>query len=211
MEFLFLGIAYLIGSIPFSYIFGKRFKNTDLRKHGSGNLGTTNAFRVLGKTIGIFVLILDISKSGLLVLLVKSNPSLFGINMLHPLYYGFASIIGHIFPVWMKFKGGKGVASSFGLVIAYAPWVGIPLLPIFILIILFTKYVSIASTTVAIAVSVISIILFLTSSNPIYDISFVIISILSAILIIYKHKQNYVKLINGTENKSYLFNPRKKI
>jgi len=210
MEFLFLVIAYIIGAIPFSYIFGKKFKNKDLRKHGSGNLGTTNAFRVLGKTIGIFVLILDITKSGILVLLVRYNPELFGVTMLHPLFYGLASIVGHIFPVWLKFRGGKGVASSFGLVIAYAPWVGIPLIPYFILVIHYTKYVSLASTTTALATSIIATILYFTSSNPVYDITFMIVTWIATVLIFFRHRQNFIKLFNGTENKSHLFKKKDK-
>ncbi|QWC00609.1 glycerol-3-phosphate 1-O-acyltransferase PlsY [Mycoplasmatota bacterium] len=212
MEYLFLVIAYIIGAIPFSYIFGKKFKNKDLRKHGSGNLGTTNAFRVLGKTIGIFVLILDITKSGILVLLVRYNPELFGVTMLHPLYYGLASIIGHIFPIWMKFKGGKGVASSFGLIIAYAPWVGIPLIPYFILTVHFTKYVSIASTSTALLTSIIASILYFASDNPTYDLIFMIVTWTATLLIFYRHRSNFVKLYHGNENKSYLFKkPNKKI
>ncbi len=209
MEYLFLVIANIIGAIPFSYIFGKKLKNKDLRKHGSGNLGTTNAFRVLGKTIGVLVLILDITKSGIMVLIVRYNPELFGVDMLHPLFYGLASIVGHIFPVWMNFKGGKGVASSFGLVIAYAPWIGIPLIPYFILAVYFTKYVSIASTTTALAASIIATILYFTSTNPVYDLIFIIVIWFATILIFFRHRQNFIKLIKGTENKSYIFKKKK--
>ncbi|MCF7923671.1 MAG: glycerol-3-phosphate 1-O-acyltransferase PlsY [Candidatus Izimaplasma sp.] len=205
MEFLFIVLAYVIGAIPFSYLFGKKFKNTDLRKHGSGNLGTTNAFRVLGKTIGIFVLILDITKSGLLVLIIKHNPSILGVEMLHPLYYGLASVVGHIFPLWMKFKGGKGVASSFGLLIAYAPFVGIGLLPFFLLVIYLTKYVSIASTSTAIMTLITVTILNLTIGPPQYDLPLVTVTTIVTILIFYRHKDNFIKILNGNENKTYLF------
>lgn len=211
MEYILLVLAYIIGSIPFSYIFGKKFKNKDLRKLGSGNLGTTNAFRVLGKTIGILVLVLDIAKSGLLVLLVKSNPQLLGIDMLHPLYYGFVSVVGHIFPIWMKFKGGKGVASSFGLIVAYAPWVGLPIVLFFIAITHFTKYVSLASILSATVATITVTTLYFISNNPIYDIHFLIISFLSTILIVYRHKSNCMRLIKGEENKTYLFKSKKKI
>ncbi len=209
MEFVFLLVAYIIGSIPFSYIFGMKFKKKDLRDHGSGNLGTTNAFRVLGKTIGIIVMILDISKAGLLVLLVKQNPELLGVDMLHPMFYGFASVIGHIFPVWMKFKGGKGVASSFGIIIAYAPWIGLSLIPFFLFIIYISKYISLASTSTALATSITVFIMVFNGNNPLYDIEFFIVVIVSSALIFYRHKQNFIKILEGNENKSYLFKYKK--
>jgi len=205
LNYLFLLVAYIIGSIPFSYIFGKKLKNKDLRDHGSGNLGTTNAFRVLGNAIGIIVLVLDISKSGLLVLLVKANPELFGVDMLHPLYYGGASIIGHVFPIWMKFKGGKGVASSFGLVIAYAPWIGIPLIPFFIFIAFMSKYISLASTATAMVTSIIAFILYFNSNDPLYDLVFLIVTLFISLLIFVRHKNNFIKILNGTENKSLVY------
>ncbi|MFW5889093.1 MAG: glycerol-3-phosphate 1-O-acyltransferase PlsY [Bacillota bacterium] len=205
MEFIFIVLAYIIGAIPFSYLFGKKFKNTDLRKHGSGNLGTTNAFRVLGKTIGVLVLILDIAKSGLLVIIVRHNPTIFGVEMLHPLYYGLASVVGHVFPIWMNFKGGKGVASSFGLLIAYAPIIGLGLLPFFILVTYFTKYVSIASTSTALMTLIVVTILNLTIGPPYYDLPLVTVTAIVTILIFYRHKENFIKIINGNENKSYIF------
>jgi len=205
MAYILLFLAYIIGSIPFSYLFGKKFKNKDLRKHGSGNLGTTNAFRVLGSAIGIIVLILDISKSGLLVLLVYHNPVIFGIEMFHPIFYGFASVLGHVFPIWMKFKGGKGVASSFGMIVVYAPWIGIPLIPFFLFITLISKYISLASTSTAMVTSIIALILYFNSNVAIYDIEFLIIVIICSTIIFVKHKQNFIRIVQNNENKTYLF------
>lgn len=210
MAYLFLLIAYIIGSIPFSYIFGKKFKNKDLRKHGSGNLGTTNAFRVLGKAIGILVLVLDITKAGILVLIVRENPMIFGIQMLHPIFYGGAAVVGHVFPIWMKFSGGKGVASSFGIIIAYAPWIGIPLIPYFLFIIYITKFVSVASTSTALVTSIIVFILFFNSDVAIYDLEFLLTTVFVSTLIFIKHKGNFVKIINGNENETNLFKYHKK-
>lgn len=210
MEFILLIAAYIIGSIPFSYIFGKKFKNKDLRKHGSGNLGTTNAFRVLGIAIGILVLILDISKSGLLVLLVMRNPNLFGLNMLHPIFYGFAAVLGHVFSVWFKFNGGKGVASSLGIIAVYAPWIGITLIPFFLFIVYITKYVSLGSTATAMVVSLMSIILYFNvPAGSIYDLEFTIVAIAASLLIFYRHRQNFIRILNGTENKSHIFKFKK--
>jgi glycerol-3-phosphate acyltransferase PlsY len=210
MEYLFLFVAYIIGSIPFSYIFGKKFKNKDLREHGSGNLGTTNAFRVLGNAIGILVLVLDIAKSGILVLVVRSNPEMFGVSMLHPMFYGFASVFGHIYPIWMKFKGGKGVASSFGVIIAYAPWIGIPLIPFFIFITYVSKYISLASTSTALVTSIFAFILYFNQYDPHYDLEFFIITIAVSVLIFVKHKQNFIRLHKGIENETHLFRSKKK-
>lgn len=210
MEYILLLAAYLIGSIPFSYIFGKIFKNRDLRKHGSGNLGTTNAFRVLGNAIGILTLVLDVLKSGLLVLLVRQNPNLFGATMLHEIFYGFAAVIGHVFPIWLKFKGGKGVASSLGILIVYAPWVGVTLIPIFLFTTGVTKYVSLGSTTSALAASLISIILYFNvPQGSIYDIQFMLVTIAATSLIFVKHRNNFIKIFNGTENRANLFKFKK--
>ena len=210
MSYIFLLAAYIIGSIPFSYLFGKKLKNKDLRKHGSGNLGTTNAFRVLGLAIGIIVLILDVSKSGLLVLLVMKNPNLFGYQMLHPIFYGFFAVIGHVFPIWFKFKGGKGVASSLGIIVVYAPWIGITMIPFFLFIVYLTKYVSLGSTATALVVSLMSIILYFNVPNSsIYDLEFMIVAIGATALIFYRHKDNFKRIINGDERKSYLFKYKK--
>ncbi|MGM0495640.1 MAG: glycerol-3-phosphate acyltransferase, partial [Bacillota bacterium] len=176
----------------------------------SGNLGTTNAFRVLGKTIGVLVLFLDIIKSGLLVLIIRHNPTVFGIEMLHPLYYGLASVVGHIFPVWMRFKGGKGVASSFGLLVVYAPYIGLGLLPFFILTAHFTKYISVASTATALMTLIVVTILNLTIGPPYYDLPLVTVTTIVTILIFYRHKENFIKIINGNENKSYIFKKKNK-
>jgi glycerol-3-phosphate acyltransferase PlsY len=210
VEYILLIAAYIIGSLPFSYIFGKKFKNKDLRKHGSGNLGTTNAFRVLGIAIGIIVLVLDVCKSGLLVLLVMKNPQLFGLNMLHPIFYGFAAVLGHVFPLWFRFKGGKGVASSLGIIVVYAPWIGVTLIPFFLFIVLLTKYVSLGSTATAMVVSSIAIILYFNvPAGSIYDLEFTLVAIGASLIIFYKHKQNFIRILNGTENKSHLFKFKK--
>ncbi|HOW38786.1 MAG TPA: glycerol-3-phosphate acyltransferase, partial [Bacillota bacterium] len=105
VRWLFLVFAYLLGSIPFSFLYGKLFRGQDIRKLGSGNLGTTNAFRVFGKPIGFATLVSDTLKSGLLVFLMLHTPWFSGLDLFHPLVYGLASVVGHIFPVWFHFKG----------------------------------------------------------------------------------------------------------
>lgn len=201
-KYLFIVIAYILGSIPFSYLLGRYFRHDDIRKHGSGNIGTTNAFRVFGKIIGITVLILDMAKSGLLVFLLKYDIIFAHTDMFSPLIYGFAAVIGHIFPVWLKFKGGKGVATSFGLLLAYSPITAVALIPMFIAITVLTRYVSLASTFTTLTVAYLGTFLYLNrGDNPDYNLTFMIILILITILIFVRHSSNFKRIRNGTENK----------
>lgn len=196
---LYVLIAYLIGSIPFSYLLGKLFKGEDLRTKGSGNLGAANAYRVLGRTIGTTVLILDTLKSGLLVFLIKYTGLFSGINLFHPLVYGFASVIGHVCPVWLKkFKGGKGVASSLGVLLVYNPYIAVIIVPIFLVTVFLTRYTSVASTVAAVSafLTVAIIHFFIGTDWYLFVITFLVVA-----LIIFKHRANYSRLRNRTENR----------
>ncbi len=202
IKFALLLLAYLLGSIPFSYLLGRYFRHDDIRKHGSGNLGTTNAFRVFGKLIGVSVLILDVVKSGLLVYLVKHNLIFPNLDLFHPLIYGLASVIGHIFPVWFKFKGGKGVASAFGLLLAYSPITAVALIPMFVSVTFLTRYVSLASTFTTMTAAYLGFFLYLYSDNTEdYNIYFMIVLIIVTILIFVRHASNFKRIRLGTENK----------
>jgi glycerol-3-phosphate acyltransferase PlsY len=201
LKFILVIIAYLIGSIPFSYILGKSIKKDDIRKHGSGNLGTTNAYRVFGKVIGTIVLIADTLKGGLIVFLLQKNLIFVDADLLHPLIYGFAAVIGHVFPVWMKFKGGKGVATSFGILLGYSPLMALSIFPAFIVIQLATRYVSIASVVSALLSFYIGLAMYFGSVYEHYDLTFVIILFLSVVLIFWRHKGNFHRIRQGTENK----------
>jgi len=198
----FVILAYLIGSIPFSYLLGEWFKKEDIRQMGSKNLGTTNAYRVFGKAIGTAVLILDTLKSGLLVALMKYTPIFDSLELFHPLVYGFAAVIGHVFPVWFKFRGGKGVASSFGLLLAYEPLVAAVVLPVFLFTEFLTRYVSVASTVAAVAALLFSVGMYVFDGHDLY---FLIVTILAVSLIFWRHKSNYVRLAHGCENRVKLF------
>ena len=202
VKYLLVLFAYLIGSIPFSFILGKVFKGQDIRKLGSGNLGATNAFRVFGKPIGFAVLILDTLKSGFLVFLII-NTSLFqSVELFPAIIYGFVSVLGHVFPVWFKFKGGKGVASSFGLLLIYSPFVALGMVTAFIITEYITRYVSVSSTVAAIlAFATVVILHFFVTP----DLVFVIVTGLAALLIIVRHRSNYTRLKMGTENRVKLF------
>jgi len=195
-------IAYLLGSIPFSLLLGLLFQHKDIRKFGSGNLGTTNAFRVFGKPIGFAVLFADTLKSGLIVFLILNTGLFDGVTLFHPLVYGVASVVGHCFPVWLKFKGGKGVATSFGLLLAYNPWIALTLLAVFLLTEYLTRYVSVSST-----VGALSSVLLVTALHFLWrpDLGLVIATIASAGIILFRHQANYKRLRAGTENRVHLF------
>lgn len=202
VKYLLVLFAYLIGSIPFSFILGKIFKGQDIRKLGSGNLGATNAFRVFGKPIGFSVLILDTLKSGFLVFLMLYTSVFDSIDLFPALIYGFISVLGHVFPVWFKFKGGKGVASSFGLLLIYSPLVALGMVTAFLITEYITRYVSVSSTVAAVMafLTVLFLHIFVRS-----DLVFVIVTGLSTVLIIFRHRSNYKRLKIGTENRVKLF------
>ncbi len=211
-KFVFILIAYLIGSIPFSYILGKSIKHEDIRKFGSGNIGTSNAFRVFGKLIGVIVLLLDTSKGGIMVFLLKYTHTMdwlnIGSNFVNDfsLIYGFAAVLGHVFPVWFKFRGGKGVATSFGLLLAYSPIVAVVLIPIFLGTVITTHYASLASTGTTVVYMVVAYTLFFTHFHPeIYDLTYVIITTLATFLILIRHSSNFVRIKKGNENRTQIF------
>lgn len=202
VKYLLVLFAYLIGSVPFSFILGRIFKGQDIRKLGSGNLGATNAFRVFGKPIGFSVLILDTLKSGFLVFLMLYTSVFDSIDLFPALIYGFISVLGHVFPVWFKFKGGKGVASSFGLLLIYSPLVALGMVTAFLITEYITRYVSVSSTVAAVMafLTVLFLHIFVRS-----DLVFVIVTGLSTVLIIFRHRSNYKRLKLGTENRVKLF------
>ncbi len=201
LKYLLILLAYLLGSIPFSYILGSKIKHEDIRKYGSGNIGTSNAFRVFGKLIGISVLILDTLKAGLLVFLINNNLLFPGQELFHPLIYGFASVLGHVFPVWFKFKGGKGVACAFGLLVAYSPITALAIMPMFILITVLTRYVSLASTFTTLTVAYLGVFLYIFGDRSVYDLQFAVILFLTTALVFIRHKSNFDRIRKGTENK----------
>lgn len=186
---LLLIVSYLIGSIPFTLIIGKFFFNKDLRRHGSGNLGASNAFRILGKKAGIVILVLDLFKGTIPVLLgYWLAPEYF-----HVFLFGLAAAIGHVFSIFIKFQGGKAVATSGGAVLGFNPILFLVLLSAFLLTLKLTKYVSVASSVAAIT--------FVIASLFLQDWLMIILSILVAILVITKHISNFKRIKAGTEHK----------
>lgn len=147
-----LVLAYLFGSIPVALIVGKKIKGLDIREHGSKNMGATNAFRVLGFKWGLITFIFDAIKGGIMIVFMKYIIIHFSFYteenfpfVINSLAYGFAAFIGHLFPIFAKFKGGKGVSTGFGSVLAYAPIPALFCLIIFITVVSISRFVSLAS------------------------------------------------------------------
>ncbi|MEA1887422.1 MAG: glycerol-3-phosphate 1-O-acyltransferase PlsY [Bacteroidota bacterium] len=192
-------VAYGLGSIPTAVWAGKLFHNIDIREHGSGNAGATNTIRVLGWASGIPVLIIDIGKgwlaAGLPAMLKLVGPgSSELINM--QIITGVIAIFGHVFPVFAGFKGGKGVASTFGVLLALHPLVTVLCMAVFLAVLLVTGYVSISSISAGIAFPLISLVFFESPS-----VMFTIFAILIALALIITHKKNISRLLKGEENR----------
>jgi len=202
--FLLLILAYLIGAIPTSVWVGKIFFNLDIRKYGSGNAGATNVMRVLGTAVGIPVLLFDILKGFLAVKILALFPGFIPgttefVNM--QIALGIAAVIGHIYPVYAGFRGGKGVAAIFGVLLALNPLSTLCAAGIFLATLFISKYVSVGSITAGISFPFLIILIF---KSPF--ISLKIFSVLVAFLIIFTHRKNISRLLHGTENKaSFLF------
>ncbi|MCL2560571.1 MAG: glycerol-3-phosphate 1-O-acyltransferase PlsY [Turicibacter sp.] len=192
---IFILIAYLIGSFPSGLVIGKVFFKTDIREHGSGNLGGSNAMRVLGKTGGVIVYLLDILKGGLAVFVAMNFQT-----EMHPLIIAIFSLIGHIYPIFAGFKGGKAVASSSGIILFYAPLMFLTLAAIFFGSLAITKIISLSSVIATVSMFLIVWI------NPLNNDNFAdavprVIFALFMILIVVKHIPNFKRIANGTEPK----------
>jgi glycerol-3-phosphate acyltransferase PlsY len=189
--------------MPTSVIIGKKFYGIDIREYGSGNAGATNTFRILGKKAGIPVLIIDILKgfsaTSLVLFITTLVPSTEQfVNT--QLAYGIAAILGHLFPVFAGFRGGKGIATLLGMVLAvHPPAAGICIL-IFIVILLITKYVSLGSILGSVAFPFLIVFVYHTTIK-----SLIIFGIAIAILVILTHQKNIERLLRGEESKANLF------
>lgn len=185
---LLLLIAYLLGAIPTGLIVGKLFFNKDIRKFGSGNLGATNTFRVLGKKAGIFVTIFDVAKG----VLPAIFPIIYDLDI-HGIWFGLTAIIGHVYPIYLKFKGGKAVATSAGVILGVNPVVFLIIAVIFFTLLFTTRMVSLTSILTSIG-NFITTLFF-------DDLILQIISFLIMLLIIIRHSSNIKRIISGTEPK----------
>ena len=190
-------MAYLLGSIPSGLWIGRKFFQIDIRQYGSGNLGATNSFRILGKKAGTIVLLMDLLKGSISVLLLKQM-DLHGIS---PLIIALFAVIGHTYPLFANFKGGKAVATFAGVILAYQPVLFLIGLGIFILTLAISKMVSFTSMlTISIGVLL---------SLYFQDMVLTTIALLADIFIIYRHRTNIQRILNGSEPKVDIFKRNK--
>jgi acyl phosphate:glycerol-3-phosphate acyltransferase len=181
-------ISYLLGSIPSGVLLAKLFKVSDLRKHGSGNIGATNALRVGGKKLGILTLLADSAK-GMVSVLV--GQTLFCAS---PYVCAILCILGHMFPVWLKFKGGKGVATSLGVLLILNWQLSVIAMSVWLFVFIVTRYVSLASIISFLSMPLL-VLIFNFSSAMLYT------AIIIAILVVIKHHENIVRLVKKQEKK----------
>jgi acyl phosphate:glycerol-3-phosphate acyltransferase len=196
-------IAYLLGSIPSSIWIGRSYFGIDVREFGSGNAGATNTFRVLGTKAGIIVLFLDIIKGVTAASLVHYLESVSHgterfVNL--QLFFGILAVVGHIFPVFENFKGGKGIATLFGMLIGIHYVLAVACLALFLVVLFLTKYVSLSSIFAAISFPLFTIYVF-HRDEPL----FITFGIAAALMVIITHKKNIKRLLNGEEAKTRLF------
>lgn len=181
-------LAYLLGSIPSGLIVGKLFFGKDIREHGSGNLGGTNTFRTLGVKAGLAVSIADVLKGTLAAFL----PVIFEADM-HMLAVGVFAVIGHMYPIFAGFRGGKAVATSGGILLAYAPLLFLFMLLFFFISLYITKYVSLSSMLTAIATFIYALFT--------RDVPLIVVVAVLAFFVIYRHRANITRIRNKTEPK----------
>lgn len=182
-------MSYLIGNISSSVIIGRKYKDVDVREHGSGNAGATNAIRVLGKKIGAVVFVMDVLKG-----VIPSAIGLYFGGIEIGFVCGVCAVVGHIFPIFLKFKGGKGVATSLGVGLVLNPIYALIGLLIFVAIVFKTKYVSLGSVLGTITFPILQI---FTTDNAIV----MIFSGLLGLLVLFSHRENIKRLVKGTESK----------
>jgi glycerol-3-phosphate acyltransferase PlsY len=201
-------IAYLLGSIPSAVWVSKWVYGIDIREHGSGNAGATNTFRILGSKAGAGVMFADMMKGFIAVKLSlfsaypwTSEPF---VNL--QIFLGLAAVIGHIFPIWAEFRGGKGIATLFGMILSIHPIVAISLVLVFVMMLMLTRYVSLSSIAASIAFPVLILFIFNAQAQ---ELSYRLFAIATAFLVVLTHHKNISRLISGNESKVPIFRRKK--
>jgi glycerol-3-phosphate acyltransferase PlsY len=200
-ELLFIFLAYLIGSIPTALIISKRFFGVDIREYGSGNMGATNTFRVLGSNYGTVVMLFDILKGMLAVSLYNFLPYYLRNNTLYDrtnlmVVLGMAAVIGHIFPLFARFRGGKGVATLFGMVLGIQPVIAICCTGVFLLVLFFTRYVSLSSILAGLFLPI--CVLWIWDDDV---TMYRLFAVLVAVMIVFTHQKNIIRILRGDESR----------
>lgn len=193
-------IAYLLGSISFSVIFSKKIAGIDVREEGSKNAGTTNVLRTVGKKAAALTLICDILK-GVIAVLIGYSISFITKDLNAALLVqiaGIFAIIGHTFPVFFKFKGGKGIATSLGILLLVNYQIGLICLVFWLIIVIFTRMVSLGSIMAAILFPVLTIFI---AQNYLVEGNYIIFGIVVAVLVVFNHRSNVKRILEGKENK----------
>jgi glycerol-3-phosphate acyltransferase PlsY len=185
---LLLAVGYLLGSMPNGYLAGRWLKGIDLRQCGSGSTGATNVLRNVGKAPALVVFLLDVGKGALAVLLAKS----FGLNDWVQVLAGLAALAGHIWPVWLGWKGGKAVATGLGMFLGLAWPVGLACFGLFMAVISISRIVSLSSVVAAIGLPVLMV---LAGANG----ASISVSVVASVMVLWRHRSNIERLIAGTE------------
>ncbi len=199
--FVAVMISYLLGALPSGYILARAIKGIDIREHGSGNVGATNVFRVVGKTCGLAVLLLDIGKGVLAVTLVANcfhHCSPIANLNLYRIILGLCAISGHNWPIFLGFKGGKGIAASTGVLIAILPKALLLSAVVWVTVVLIWRYVSLGSVVAAAALPIFVVILYQRSEGFLW---LVVFAVFLSVVAIYRHRPNIRKLLKGCEEK----------
>ena len=194
MNLLILFLGYLFGSFPSGYLAGRIAKGIDIRSLGSGSTGATNVLRHIGKRAAITVFIIDVFKGVLAIALAKY----FLLNDSWQVAIGLSTLVGHIWPVWLNWKGGKAVATGLGIFLGLSWQVGLTTLGIFILMITLFRIVSLASVSASLALP---LIMFISFKNSGISLPYLVISLLAMTLVIWRHRENIMRLIKGKEPK----------
>lgn len=205
-ELLLIILAYLIGSIPTAVWVSRRFFGIDIRDYGSGNAGATNTYRVLGPKWGTLVMVVDVLKGA-----AATSLYIFLSHYLHDEWdrtnlmigLGMAAVAGHIYPIWAGFKGGKGVATLFGMIVAIQPVVAICCVGVFLLVLYLTRFVSLSSILSGVSFAVFILFIF-NDDVTLYRV----FSVAVALLVILTHQKNINRILNGTESKVPIFKYR---
>ncbi|WP_020597421.1 glycerol-3-phosphate 1-O-acyltransferase PlsY [Spirosoma panaciterrae] len=204
-------VAYLLGSIPTAVWYGQGFFGIDIRKFGSGNAGATNTFRVLGKRAGTIVMLVDVMKgytAAILSTLLWYADVITETEILtFKIVFGLVAVIGHLYPVFANFKGGKGVATLLGMVLATHPEMALVCIGIFLLVVIASQYVSLGSILAALAFPVLLLLqIFGQKENPIL----IVFGFVVFLLVVFTHHKNIGRLLRGEENRTVLIRFRKK-
>lgn len=198
-EFILIIIGYLLGSIPTALIISKKYFGIDIRDYGSGNMGATNTFRVLGSKYGTLVMVCDIMKGMAAVMLYNFLPHYLNNELDRTNFMiglGLAAVVGHIFPIFANFKGGKGVATLFGMILAVQPVVAVSCVGVFLLVLYLTRYVSLSSILGALMLPV--SVLWIWNEH---EIMYRIFALLVAFLVIITHQKNIGRILRGVESR----------